>query len=169
MDFYISNLPELESKDDFAGFDELLVSRVAQEIEANLFSLPSHTRRQASRIKYGGKIGELVTGLGPEYCSFIERVSFEPDDDDDSLLVRFKSRKDIRLNIYFDEIEELFFDNEPGTKNSMPIPDEDEVYLSYVSNKQRQVAFGTMEKVVKELREILSDGIPNPFAAQIRL
>jgi len=167
MDYYLSNLPVSEKSDDFAGFDELLVIRVAQELEATLFSTPRYTRMQVNQKKYGGKIGELVSGLGSEYCSFIERVSFEPDEDEDSLLIRFKSRKDIRLNIYFDEIDELIFDNEKGSKS--PMPNEDEAYLSYLSNKQRQVAFGTMKRIVEELREILSDGIPSPFAAQIRL
>lgn len=169
MNFYLSNLSIPEKSDDFVGFDELLVSRVAQELESVLFSSQQCPRLQTNRRKYGGKIGELVTGLGSDYCSFIERVSFEPEEDEDSLLIRFKSRKDIRLNIYFDKIEELIFDNETETKNIVPIQNEDEAYLSYISNMQRKVAFGTMKMIVEELREVLSDGIPNPFATQIRL
>lgn len=153
----------------FSDFSELIVTRVSQEIEAALMTYTHPSSAQVRHDKYGEKIRELVSGLGETLCSSILSVIFENEEIGDSLQVRFKGRRDIRLNIYFDPPEKLLFDNEVGSHNSMTIMNEDEAYLSYISSKQRFVEFGTLETVIKELKAVLADGLSSSPYTQVVL
>ena len=62
---------------------------------------------------------------------------------DDSIVVRFVKRKDIRLNIYFDE--------DSYDDGSM-----EEAYLSYKSKGVRYVENNSIEEAVRHLKQLLS-------------
>ena len=62
---------------------------------------------------------------------------------DDSIVVRFVKRKDIRLNIYFDE--------DSYDDGSM-----EEAYLSYKSEGVRYVENNSIEEAVRHLKQLLS-------------
>ena len=62
---------------------------------------------------------------------------------DDSIVVRFVKRKDIRLNIYFDE-------------DSYDDGSLEEAYLSYKSKGVRYVENNSIEEAVRHLKQLLS-------------
>lgn len=169
MEIVFSNYTDSIGVGAFNDIRDLLITRVSQEIEASLISCKHPSSPQARSAKYGGKIRELVNGLGESFCSCIFSVIFEDQEVADSLQVRFKGRKDIRLNIYFDDPEQLIFDHEGGLGSVMTVDNEDEAYLSYISAKERYIEFGTLQAMIKELKKILTHGVSEPNITEISL
>lgn len=169
MEIVFSNYLDSIGPGYFGDLRELLLTRVSQAIEASLMSYTHPSTAQERHDKYGGKVRELVYGLGEDYCSSILSVVFEDKEVADSLQVRFKGRKDIRLNIYFDDPQQLLFDNEDEERKGMMVDNEDEAYLSYLFDKERYVDFGPLHTIVKELKTILSNGVPRPTITPITL
>ena len=155
--------------DNLTDYQELMITRVSEEIEASLMAREHPSSLQIRHEKYGKKIRELIDGLGEELCYSVLTVIFEDEEAGDSLQVRFKGRSDIRLNIYFDAPELLYFDSEDQPNERMLIDNEDEAYLSYIKAKQRYVEFGTLQTVIEELKTILSDGLSLPLVTPITL
>lgn len=169
MEFLFSNYLDSFGPDSINDFRELMITRVSQEIEASLMSYHHPSSPQVRHDKYGGKIRELVDGLGEHLCSCILSVTFEDPNVVDSLQVRFKGRRDIRLNIYFDDPEQLIFNHEEEMAEAMKVDNEDEAYLSYLSAKERYIEFGTLQAMIKELKTVLSNGLPEPIITKISL
>ena len=155
--------------DSKTDFQKLMITVVSEEMESSLMACEHPSSLQIRHEKYGEKIRELINGLGAELCYSVHTVVFEDEESGDSLQVRFKGRRDLRLNIYFDAPEKLYFDNDGQPNDGMLIDNEDEAYLSYFIDKQRYVEFGTLRTVIKALKNILSDGLSLPVASKITL
>lgn len=169
MEIAFANYLDSIEPGDYGDLRELIVTRMSQEIEASLMSFPHSLTAQERHDKYGGKIRELVYGLGEYFSSSILSVIFEDEEVADSLQVRFKGRRDIRLNIYFDDPQQLIFDNDVDERKGMVVDNEDEAYLSFLFDRERYVDYGPLQTIVKELKTVLSNGVPSPTITQITL
>lgn len=121
------------------------------------FSLIEIGRMSSARLENVGlppvmkKVKELIDGLGTLLDIREDDIVRLDGNMTDCVEIRFKSRKDIKVNLYVEEKPHLF----EGLVE--PEYDEDEMYFTYKKDNRRRIMHGTMEKMITELKAVLND------------
>ncbi len=121
------------------------------------FSLMEIGKMSASRLESVSlplvmkKVKELIDGLGTLLDIREDDIVRLDGNMADCVEIRFKARKDIKVNLYVEERQNMY----EGILE--PEFDTDEMYFTYKKNNCRRIMHGTMEKMIAELKLVLND------------
>lgn len=97
------------------------------------------------------KVRTLIDGLGG-YLDIRENDVVRLDANMmDCVEIRFAARRDIKVNLYIEEKHDVY------ERMDAPDFDENEMYFSYKKDNRRRIMHGTMDKMIKELKDVLND------------
>lgn len=121
------------------------------------FSLIEISRMSAARLENVGlppvmkKVKSLIDGLGTLLDIREDDIVRLDGNMTDCVELRFKARKDIKVNLYVEEKPQLFKELVESEY------DDDEMYFTYKKDNRRRIMHGTMEKMITELKAVLND------------